>query len=107
MTRYRKQILLMGAAAVFVVLASGCTDLKPVQAQLDDLRSQVSKLSSQTASAESQASGAVNAAHSAASAAQHAQSTADAASATASKHQQAIEAINEKIDRMFKRSVSK
>ena len=107
MTRYRKQIFLIGAAAAFVVLASGCTDLKPVQAQLDDLKSQVSKLSSQTASAESQASGAANAAHSAAAAAQHAQSTADAASATAGKNQQAIEAINEKIDRMFKRSVSK
>jgi outer membrane murein-binding lipoprotein Lpp len=107
MIQYRSRIFMMGAATLCVVFASGCTDLKPIQAQLDDLKSQVSKLSPQIASAESQANGAAGTAHSAAAAAQHSQSTADTASATANKNQQAIEAINEKINRMFKRSVSK
>jgi hypothetical protein len=46
-------------------------------------------------------------ARSAATTAQQAQSTADKANAMAKSNQQAIEAINEKIDRMFKKSVSK
>src|ERR1700732_2267041 len=99
--------LKVSLAAACVIAFSGCTDLKPIQAQLDDLKSQVSKLSPQIASAESQANGAAGTAQSAAAAAQHAQSTADTANATASKNQQAIEAINEKINRMFKRSISK
>jgi murein lipoprotein len=107
MTKYRIPILMSGAAALCIVFASGCTDLKPIQAQIDDLKSQVSKLSSEQASIKSRADGALSAAQSAALAAQHAQATADSASALATKNQQAIEAINEKIDRMFKRSVSK
>jgi outer membrane murein-binding lipoprotein Lpp len=98
---------MMGAATLCVVFASGCTDLKPVQAQLDDLKSQVSKLAPLAASTESRAQGAMAAARSAAAAAQHAQSIADTAKSTANKNQQDITAINEKIDRMFKRSVSK
>ncbi len=107
MIEYKSRLLALGATTLCVIFASGCTDLKPIQAQLDDLKSQVSKLSPQIASAESQANGAAGTAHTAATAAQHAQSTADTANATASKNQQAIEAINEKINRMFKRSVSK
>jgi outer membrane murein-binding lipoprotein Lpp len=107
MTKYRSPILIMGAATLCVVFASGCTDLKPIQGQLDDLKTQVGRLSTQPASAESQAQGAMNTAHSAAATAKGAQSTADSAKSTANKNQQAIEAINEKIDRMFKRSVSK
>jgi hypothetical protein len=33
MTKYRSPIFMMGAATFCVILASGCTDLKPVQAQ--------------------------------------------------------------------------
>lgn len=106
MTRYR-QYRTPIAATLCVVFAAGCTDLKPTQGQLDDLQSQVRKLSAQTASADSQANGAANAAHAAAAAAQHAKSTADTANSTATKNQQAIEAINEKIDRMFKHKLSK
>jgi cob(I)alamin adenosyltransferase len=107
MTKYRSPISMMSAAALFVVFASGCTDLKPVQAQLDDLKSQLSKLSPQIASADSQAIAAAGSARSVAASAQRAQSTADTASTTAKNNQQAIEAINEKIDRMFKRKGSK
>ncbi len=107
MIEYKSRLFVLAATTLCIVFASGCTDLKPIQAQLDDLKSQVGKLSPQIASAESQADGAAGTAHSAAAAAQHAQSTADTAKATANNNQQAIEAINEKINRMFKRSVSK
>ena len=110
MTRYRQYrtpIFLTGAATLCVVFGAGCTDLKPTQAQLDDLKSQVTKLSAQTASVERQANSAADAARAASSSAQHAKSTADTANSTATRNQQAIEAINEKIDRMFKHKLSK
>src|SRR5580693_1873020 len=76
-------------AAACVIAFAGCTDLKPIQAQIDDLKSQVAKLQSDTAAASG------------------AQSTANQALSTAQQNSQAIEQINEKIDRMFKKSVSK
>ncbi len=107
MTMSRNRIFTIGATSLFLVIAAGCTDLKPVQAQLDDLKSQLNQLSPKIASADSQAMAAANSARSAASNAQQAQSTADKANSIAKNNQQAIEAINEKIDRMFKKSVSK
>jgi hypothetical protein len=94
------------AAACFAALA-GCQDLKPIQAQIDDLKAQVSKLSGDTAKASSDAAAANSAAASASQAAAGAQSTANQALSTAQSHQSAIDAINEKIDRVFKKSVSK
>ncbi len=94
-------------AAACVIAFAGCTDLKPIQAQIDDLKSQVAKLQSDTAKAESDAQAAQAAAQSASSAASGAQSTANQALSTAQQNSQAIEQINEKIDRMFKKSVSK
>ena len=67
------------AAAACVLAFAGCTDLKPVQAQIDDLKSQVSKLQSDTAKASSDAAAANSAAASASSAASGAQSTANQA----------------------------
>jgi hypothetical protein len=64
-------------------------------------------VSGQITAAESQPRAAADAALSAEEAAQHAQSTTDSANSTAKQNQQAIEAINEKIDRMFNKSVSK
>ncbi|MGA2710178.1 MAG: alanine-zipper protein [Steroidobacteraceae bacterium] len=107
MTKYRTPILMTGAAALCVLFASGCTDLKPIQAQLDDLKSQVNKLAAEEASTKSRTDSAASTAQAATAAAQRAQGTADSASAMANRNQQAIEAINEKIDRMFKRSVQK
>jgi hypothetical protein len=34
------------AAAACIIAFSGCTDLKPIQAQIDDLKAQVAKLQS-------------------------------------------------------------
>ena len=107
MINHRTPILMTGAAALCVFFASGCTDLKPIQAQLDDLKSQVNKLASEEASTKSRTDSAASTAQAATAAAQRAQGTADSASAMANRNQQAIEAINEKIDRMFKRSVQK
>jgi hypothetical protein len=110
MTRYRdfaRPLLIASASILATLMTAGCTDLKPVQAQIDDLKSQISKVSGQTTAAESQARAAADAARSAETAAQHAQGTADFANSTANQNQQAIEAINEKIDRMFRKSVSK
>ena len=94
-------------AAACVVAFAGCTDLKPTQAQIDDLKSQVSKLQSDTAKASSDAAAANSAAAAAQSAASGAQSTANQALSISQSNSTAIEAINEKIDRMFKKSVSK
>ena len=38
-------ILKVGVAAAVLALGAGCTDLKPLQAEVDSLKSQVSKLS--------------------------------------------------------------
>ncbi len=107
MTKYRSPLIALGSVAFCAAVASGCTDLKPVQAQLDDLKSQLSQISPKIASADSQSLAAAASARSAAATAQQAQSTADKANATAKSNQQGIEAINEKINRMFKKSVSK
>jgi hypothetical protein len=96
------------AAAVAVVVGMvGCTDLKPIQAQIDDLKAQVAKNASDTAGAKSSADAANSAAQSAGQAASGAQSTANQALAAAHASQSCCDATNEKIDRMFKRSVSK
>ena len=38
-------ILKVGVAAAVIALGAGCTDLKPLQAEVDSLKSQVAKLS--------------------------------------------------------------
>jgi outer membrane murein-binding lipoprotein Lpp len=106
MTRYRNPILL-SAAVASILLATGCTDLKPLQSQVDDLKAQVSKLSAQEASTKSAADSAASAAQAALAAAQRAQSTANAASAAAAQCQRGLDETNEKIARMFKKSISK
>jgi uncharacterized phage infection (PIP) family protein YhgE len=90
-----------------VAALAGCTDLKPTQASIDDLKGQVANLRPTISSAESSAQAASAAASKASQTAGNAQSTANQALSLAKTNQTAIEAINEKIDRMFKRSVSK
>ena len=103
-----KSTMIVKAAAVAVVVAlAGCTDLKPLQAQVDDLKSQVSKLQSEVQGANSAAAQASSKADAANTAAAGAQSTANQALAAAQAAQAAVDATNEKIDRMFKRSISK
>ena len=90
-----------------VVGLAGCPDLKPLQAQVEDLKAQVSKVQSDLSSAKSAADSANSAAQSASQAASGAQSTANQALAAAQASQTCCDATNEKIDRMFRRSVSK
>jgi hypothetical protein len=106
-TFMKSAIVMKVAAAAVVVGLVGCTDLKPLQADIADLKSQVSKLQSDTQSAKASADQAASSAQSAQQAASGAQSTANQALAAAQASQSAVDATNEKIDRMFKRSVSK
>ena len=101
--KFATTLKVTAAAACFAALA-GCADLKPLQTQIDDLKSQVSKLQGDTAKASSAAAAASTAASSAASGAQ---STANQALSLGQSNASAIAAINEKLDRMFKKSVSK
>lgn len=107
MSRYRNALLILGAASLWAILASGCTDLKPTQEQIDDLKSQIGLLSLKIKSTDSQAMAAADSARPAAATAQQAKNTADRAQLNVKSNQQGIEAINEKLDRMFKKSVSK
>ena len=95
------------AAVAMVVGIAACTDIKPLQADIADLKSQVSKLQGDVAAAKSASDQANGAAASASQAANGAQSTANQALAAAHASQSCCDATNEKIDRMFKRSVSK
>jgi hypothetical protein len=95
------------AAVIAVVGLAACTDLKPIQAQIDDLKAQLAKTQGDISAAKSGADQANAAAQSASQAASGAQSTANQALAAAHASQSCCDATNEKIDRMFKRSVSK
>jgi outer membrane murein-binding lipoprotein Lpp len=88
-------IVVKMAAVVAVAGLAGCTDLKPMQAQIDNLKTQVASLQTHGAAAN------------AANAANGAQSTANQALAAAQASQSCCDATNEKLDRMFKRSISK
>ena len=109
-----KSIIVKLAAAAAVVALAGCSDLKPLQAQVDTHKSQVSALQTDAA-ANKAADGATAAAAAkagsdaaaAAAAASSAQSSANQALAAAQAAQSGVDATNEKIDRMFKKSVSK
>jgi outer membrane murein-binding lipoprotein Lpp len=103
----------IGIKIAAVAAFAGCTDLKPLQADIAGLKSQVGTLSSDVAalksdrSAANSAAAASTAAAAAASKADAAQSTANQALAAAQASQTGVNDLNEKIDRMFKRSVSK
>ena len=109
-----KSIVVKLAAAAAVVALAGCTDLKPVQAQLDTLKQQVAQLQQDVTAAKTSADNAAQAASAAQSSASQAsqaaaaaQSTANQALSAAQAAQSSIDATNEKINRMFKKSVSK
>jgi len=96
---------------LLAVSAAGCTDLKPLQADLDSLKSQVSKLQSevQTNAAQEKTDSSNNerAAAAAQQTAQSASAKSDQALALAQANSGKIDAIDEKLNRMFKRSLSK
>ena len=81
----KSAIIKVAAVAAFTMLA-GCVDIKPLQADIDNLKQQVSRLNADLAAAKS---------------------SADAANAAAQASQSCCDATNEKIDRMFRRSISK
>ena len=101
------RILTFGAVALCLASATGCTDLKPLQAQVDELTQQVARLSSDRDSLKAAVGSAARAASVAQSAAEQAQNRADAAASAAQAAQQSCDAINDRIDRMFKRSPPK
>src|ERR1700690_759756 len=94
-------------AAACVIAFAGCTDLKPIQSQIDDLKSQVNKLQGDVAKNASAAGAAMSPAQSAQPRASGTKSTPKPALSQSQQNSTAIEAINEKIDRIFKKSVSK
>jgi chemotaxis regulatin CheY-phosphate phosphatase CheZ len=81
--------------------------MKPLQAQVDDLRNKSTRISSDEASLKSAVDNSAQAASRAMSAAEQAQNRADAAATAAQGGQQSCDAVNDKIDRMFRKSLSK
>jgi outer membrane murein-binding lipoprotein Lpp len=102
-------MILKAAAAVLALgVMAGCQDaVKLLQPQIDDLKAQVNRVATDAAAAKDAANAASNAAAAAQQAANAAQSTANEAKQTASDSAACCTATNEKIDRMFKKSMSK
>jgi hypothetical protein len=92
-----------GIAALCLVAAAGCVSQKSV----DEARAVADKAVQDAAAAKAAADAAAASANSAKSAAAAAQSTANQALQAAQASQACCDATNEKIDRMFKKSVSK
>jgi hypothetical protein len=92
-----------GLAALALIAASGCVS----QATVDEIRATADKAVQDAAAAKAAADSAASAAQSARSAADSAQSAANQALQAAQASQACCDATNEKMDRMFKKSVSK
>jgi dihydrodipicolinate synthase/N-acetylneuraminate lyase len=92
-----------GVAALVLVAASGCVS----QQSIDEVKATADKAVQDAAAAKQAADAAASAAASAKSAADSAQSAANQALQAAQASQSCCDATNEKIDRMFKKSVSK
>ena len=92
----------MGKAFIFafVVMNGGCTDLKPMEARIADLEAQVSRLQTDMAKSSSNAMTANKATAASAAAAS---SAAKNALSIGESNTAAIDALNAKIDQMFKR----
>jgi uncharacterized protein (DUF3084 family) len=100
--------LSVGLAAVVAAAGlAGCTDLTPIQNDINNLKAQVSRLQGEVASVKASADSAAQQARTAQQAADGASSTARRALDLANEDQKRVDALNEKVDRMFKRSVSK
>jgi len=83
----------------FLVVAASCTDLKPLEAQVADLQAQVNKLQADLAKSSSKSAATRATAGSEAAASK----TATKALSISESNTAAIDALNAKIDRMFKR----
>jgi len=99
-------VLNVATAAVLLGL-HGCADLRPIQAKVEDLTYQLGKLQLEMQATKASADQAKSSAEATAQATSGTRSTANEALAAAQSAQSAVDATNEKIDRMFKRSPSK
>lgn len=88
------------AAILTLVLTAGCTDLKPMEAQIEDLQTQINKLQTELAKSTNTAAAANKA--TAASAAAASEGVKQALSIGES-NTAAIDKLNAKIDQMFKK----
>jgi outer membrane murein-binding lipoprotein Lpp len=88
------------AAILTLVLAAGCTDLKPLEARIEDLQEQINKLHAEIAKSTSTAAAANKATAASASAAS---GDAKQALSIGESNAAAIDKLNTKIDQMFKK----
>ena len=95
--RTRIVVVLMLAAA------AGCTDLKPLEARIDDLQAQVTKLQSDLAKSANNAATANKATSASAASASN---DAKQAISIGEKNTAAIDALNAKIENMFRKRPS-
>ena len=100
----------IGAMVVAVFLVAnleGCTDLKPLEADIASLKSQVTRLQSDLEATHRSADEAASAAKLASQTANSAQSSAVQALGAAQSAQANYKTLDEKIDRAFKHSIAK
>lgn len=86
---------------------TGCVDLKPLQAQVDGLSKQVGKVEADVSSLNSRVTAVEDRVTVATADAANAKSVANVAAADAAAAKAATAQVDEKIDRMFKRSMQK
>jgi len=84
----------------FLIITAGCTDLKPMEARMDELQQQVNKLQADIAKSASNAAAANQATAASASAASN---DAKQALSIAESNTAGIDKLNTKIDQMFKK----
>jgi hypothetical protein len=88
------------AAILTLAITAGCTDLKPMEARIDDLQEQVNKLHAEIAKSASTAAAANKATAASAAAAS---GDAKQALSIAEANTAAIDKLNAKIDQMFRK----